>query len=72
MIDPRTPVPVDRGQITDTTGKSSSERSNVAFSRFVAMAARDPALLGHMLTREQLGRKIQISEKDGRNVFHPI
>jgi hypothetical protein len=36
------------------------------------MAAHDPALLGDMLTTEQLGRKIQISEKDGRNVFHPI
>ena len=30
-IDPRTPILVGCGQITDTTGKPSSERSNVAF-----------------------------------------
>ena len=30
-IDPRTPILVGSGQITDTTGKPSSERSNVAF-----------------------------------------
>ena len=32
MIDPRTPILVGCGQITDTTGKPSSERSNVAFA----------------------------------------
>ena len=31
MIDPRTPILVGCGQITDTTGKPTSERSNVAF-----------------------------------------
>ena len=32
----------------------------------------EPALLADMLTKEQLGRKVSVSEKDGRNVFHPI
>jgi len=32
----------------------------------------DPALLADMLTREQLGRKVAVSEKDGRNVFRPL
>ena len=40
MIDPRTPILVGCGQITDTTGKPSSERSNVAFC---AEAARPRA-----------------------------
>src|SRR4029450_13222987 len=31
MIDPRTPILVGCGQITDTTGQPSSQRSNVAF-----------------------------------------
>ena len=30
-----------------------------------------PALLAGMLTNEQLGRKVSVAEKDGRNVFHP-
>jgi acetyl-CoA C-acetyltransferase len=37
--------------------------------RFVAMAGNDPELLTDMLTREQLGRRVLVSEKDGRNVF---
>jgi acetyl-CoA C-acetyltransferase len=40
--------------------------------RFVAMAPDDPALLTDMLTREQLGRKVSVSEAGGRNVFHPL
>ena len=40
--------------------------------RFVAMADSDPALLADMLTKEQLGRKVSVTEKDGRNVFSPI
>ena len=39
--------------------------------RFVAMAAHEPALLTDMLTNEQLGRKVAVGEKDGRNVFKP-
>ena len=31
-----------------------------------------PALLADMLTNEQLGRKVTVSEKDGRNVFRPL
>ena len=40
--------------------------------RFVAMAGNDPALLADMLTNEQLGRKVSVTEKDGRNVFSTI
>ena len=40
--------------------------------RFVAMTAGEPALLADMLTKEQLGRKVSVSEKDGRNVFCPV
>ncbi|CAN5681269.1 hypothetical protein BH11PSE3_BH11PSE3_46320 [soil metagenome] len=32
MIDPRTPILVGSGQITDMVGPPSSARSNVAFS----------------------------------------
>ena len=39
--------------------------------RFVAIAT-DPALLDDMLTREQLGRRISVNDKDGRNVFRPL
>jgi hypothetical protein len=35
------------------------------------MAAHEPALLTDMLTNEQLGRKVAVGEKDGRNVFKP-
>ena len=110
MIDPRTPILVGCGQITDTTSKPSSERSNVAFcaeaaglaladtnaavraanlgrkidavavlgrldgsgDRFVAMAGDDPALLADMLTKEQLGCRISVKEKAGRNVFSAV
>jgi acetyl-CoA C-acetyltransferase len=40
--------------------------------RFVAMVENEPAMQADMLTREQLGRKVQVSEKDGRNVFQPV
>jgi acetyl-CoA C-acetyltransferase len=43
MIDPRTPVLVGCGQITDTTSEPSSERSNVAFCADVARIALDDA-----------------------------
>jgi hypothetical protein len=29
-------------------------------------------VLADLLTKEQLGRKVSVSGKDGRNVFHPI
>ncbi|HTB39432.1 MAG TPA: hypothetical protein VK777_20250 [Reyranella sp.] len=41
MIDPRTPILVGCGQITDTTGRPSSERSNVAFCAEAANLALD-------------------------------
>jgi acetyl-CoA C-acetyltransferase len=59
-------------------GKEAPERAYVlgrldqSGDRFVAVAAQDPALLADMLTTEQLGRKIQVSQKDGRNVFRPV
>lgn len=157
MIDPRTPILVTCGQITDTTGKPSSERANVVFCaeaaplaladarasiatealgrkldavavleffpdvspRFASPFGRctnppksvatrlnaaprqliythqaatrpstwstasprrlpmarphgvEPVLLADMLTREQLGRKVTVSGKDGRNVVQP-
>ncbi|MEI6202358.1 MAG: acetyl-CoA acetyltransferase, partial [Enhydrobacter sp.] len=40
--------------------------------RFVAQAPDDAALLGDMLTEEQLGRKVTVNEQGGRNVFRPI
>jgi acetyl-CoA C-acetyltransferase len=39
MIDPRTPILVGCGQITDFAGKASSERSQVAFCAEVARIA---------------------------------
>jgi acetyl-CoA C-acetyltransferase len=59
-------------------GKDAPEKAYIfgrlddSGDRFVAMAAHEPALLADMLTREQLGRKVSVSEKDGRNVFRPI
>ena len=32
----------------------------------------DPALLADRLTNEQLGCKVSVTEKDGRNVFRPL
>jgi acetyl-CoA C-acetyltransferase len=61
-----------------TFGKEAPERGYIvgrldsSGDRFVAMAPDDPALLTDMLTREQLGRKVSVSEADGRNVFRPI
>ncbi len=61
-----------------TYGKEAPERGYVlgrldaTGDRFVAQLAADPALLDDMLTREQLGRKITVSEEGGRNVFRPV
>jgi acetyl-CoA C-acetyltransferase len=58
-------------------GKDAPDRAYIfgrldgSGDRFVAMAAHEPALLADMLTNEQLGRKVSVSEKDGRNVFKP-
>jgi acetyl-CoA C-acetyltransferase len=61
-----------------TYGKNSPERGYVigrlesTGDRFVAMAPDEPALLADMLTREQLGRKVALSEEGGHNVFRSI
>jgi hypothetical protein len=34
--------------------------------------AHDSASLTDLLTTEQLGRKVSVGEKDGRNVFRPL
>jgi acetyl-CoA C-acetyltransferase len=36
------------------------------------MAAHQPTVLTDVLTTEQLGRKVSVGEKDGRNVFRPL
>jgi acetyl-CoA C-acetyltransferase len=56
MIDSRTPILVGCGQITDTTGKPSSERSNVAFCAEAAGIALDDTRAS--IGADALGRKI--------------
>ena len=56
MIDPRTPILVGCGQITDFAGKPSSERSRVAFCAEAARLALADA--GASIGAEALGRKI--------------
>ncbi|MBV8391875.1 MAG: acetyl-CoA acetyltransferase [Alphaproteobacteria bacterium] len=59
-------------------GKDSPERAQIigrlegSGDRFVAMAPNDPAILADMLTNEQLGRKVAVSQEGGRNVFRPV
>jgi acetyl-CoA C-acetyltransferase len=59
-------------------GKDAPEKGYVfgrldgSGDRFIAMAGEEPALLADMLTKEQLGRRVSVSEQGGRNVFHPI
>ena len=61
-----------------TYGKDAPERGYIlgrldaTGDRFVAMAPQEPAILADMLTREQLGRKVAVSDEGGRNVFRPI
>ena len=55
MIDPRTPILVGAGQITDTVGTPSSERSRVAFCAEAANAALEDTkagIGGHALEME--------------------
>lgn len=56
MIDPRTPILIGGGQITDTTGEPSSERSRVAFCAEAVRAALADARPS--VGAEALGRKI--------------
>jgi acetyl-CoA C-acetyltransferase len=59
-------------------GKDAPDRAYVfgrldsSGERFLAMAAHEPTLLADMLTTEQLGRRVSVAEKDGRNVFRPL
>lgn len=59
-----------------TYGKDEPERGYIlgrldaSGDRFVAQSPGDPAVLADMLTKEQLGRKVTVSEVGGRNVFH--
>jgi acetyl-CoA C-acetyltransferase len=46
-------------------------RLDASGDRFIAMSPDDPAILADMLTREQLGRKVSVSDEGGRNVFRP-
>jgi acetyl-CoA C-acetyltransferase len=61
-----------------TYGREAPERAYIygrldgSDDRFVAMADDDPALLADMLTKDQLGRRVSVREKDGRNVFRPV
>jgi hypothetical protein len=58
-------------------GKDAPEKAFVlgrldgSDERFVAVTA-EPVLLADMLTTEQLGRRIAVDQRDGRNVFQPI
>ena len=59
-------------------GKDAPERGYIfgrldgSGDRFVAMTPEDPALLSDMLKQEQLGRRVTVSQQDGRNVFRPL
>ncbi|SJZ49691.1 acetyl-CoA C-acetyltransferase [Enhydrobacter aerosaccus] len=57
MIDPRTPILVGGGQITDTTGTPSSERSRVAFCAEAVRAALADA--NPSIGADALGRKVE-------------
>lgn len=56
-------------------GKAAPERAYVlgrldgSGDRFVAVAPNEPAVLAEMLAREQLGRRVAVGPRDGRNVF---
>lgn len=59
-------------------GKEAPERGYIlgrldaSGDRFVAMTPDEPAIVADMLTKEQLGRKVRLSESGGRNVFRPL
>jgi acetyl-CoA C-acetyltransferase len=61
-----------------TYGKDAPERGYIlgrldaSGDRFIAMAPQEPAILADMLTREQLGRKVTVSDEGGHNLFRPI
>jgi acetyl-CoA C-acetyltransferase len=61
-----------------TYGRDAPERGYIlgrldtSGDRFVAMAPNEPAMMADMLTREQLGRRVSVSDEGGRNVFRPV
>ena len=74
------PQPAGKGTIETycvTYGKDAPEKAYIlgrldeSGDRFVAMSGNDQALLNDMLTREQLGRKVTVAQRDGRNIFTP-
>lgn len=40
--------------------------------RFVAVAGGHPPLLADMLAQEHLGRRVEVRQEDGRNIFRPL
>jgi acetyl-CoA C-acetyltransferase len=59
-------------------GKDAPERAYIfgrmdgSGDRFVAVAADEPAVLADMLNNEQLGRRVSVEQRDGRNAFRPL
>src|SRR6266545_3720017 len=59
-------------------GKDAPEKAYIfgrlhgSGDRFVAMASNEPGLLVDMLARDQLGRRVTVGERSGRNVFQPL
>lgn len=59
-------------------GKTAPEKAYIlgrldgSGDRFVAMAADSPSLLADMLVHEQLGRAVNVTQRDGCNVFQPV
>jgi acetyl-CoA C-acetyltransferase len=59
-------------------GKNAPEKAYIfgrldgSGDRFVAMADNEPSLLADMMARDQLGRRVTVGERSGRNVFQPL
>ncbi|MPZ32729.1 MAG: acetyl-CoA acetyltransferase [Rhodospirillales bacterium] len=59
-------------------GKEAPEKAYIfgrldgSGERFVAMAGNEPSLLADMSAREQLGRRVIVRERSGKNVFQPV
>lgn len=74
------PQPAGSGTIETycvTYGKDAPEKAYIigrldeSGDRFIAMSGDDPRLLNDMVAREQLGRKVTVGPRDGKNVFTP-
>ena len=71
-------TPVGTGSIETycvAYGKDAPERAHVigrldsSGDRFVATAPEEPGVLAEMVAREQLGRRVTVADRGGRNVF---